>query len=512
MVIMDDVTHIAFYEDLTIQEKNDLPAYFADHKECFIIDMGDGRFSTYKQLKAGVDTADLRVDYHPDMFLEGRENIIQYGYAVATDENGIYRAILRDKPGTYVHAYKYSGGADTWFIDRYDCMFLDDCNEFSVELIQAIMPLWKGNRLVLVGRNWEGLIPMLPDFPDKECFYEEKLTRQRQDELSEGKRTLFLIFGKPHEETMERYKEGIMTYDEVMSFLFMFSDYQNLGPLNPDKNFFVMDAYYSNLGLFAMFEKAECCARYVKSRGFIPVIRILKAADSIYSDGSGDDIWIKFYNQPEGYRLEEVLQSRNVCFSPGFYNGSIQSKLMNEVSAGVTLAWPDGIYNDRVKVYMEEREKRFLPYPEQTLGVLARGTDYVNTHLQNHTVHANKEMIGEKMDELLAEREDLEYIYLATEDASYCEYFKERYGDRIFFTDQKRFVTKPGELLADHHRQDEQKSDGFTMGVEYALSIGLLAKCNSLLASGGCAGVGQALKENDGRFKSVFVYNLGTNV
>jgi hypothetical protein len=120
-------------------------------------------------------------------------------------------------------------------------------------------------------------------------------------------------------------------------------------------------------------------------------------------------------------------------------------------------------------------------------------------------------MLCEKIDELLAERDELEYIYLATEDADYCKFFKERYGDKIYFTDQKRYVTKEGELLAEHHRQDKERSDGFTMGVEYILSISLLSKCNSLVASGGCAGVGEALKENAGKYKSVFVFDLGKN-
>jgi hypothetical protein len=342
-----------------------------------------------------------------------------------------------------------------------------------------------------------------------ECFYEESLDEEKLLELTTGKSTLYVNVGIPHEETLDRFKQGVMTYDEIMSFIFMASDYRSFGEENPDKIFLVIDAYYANLGLFALFGKAECVARYAKALGYTPVICIKKAEDSMYSDYKGDDIWSKFYNQPEGYTMQDVLQSKHVCFTSGFYNGSIQSYIMNLVSEGTTLSWQDGIYSDRVREYISEREERFLPYPEKTLGVLARGTDYVNTHLPNHTIHATKEMLCEKIDELLAERDDLEYIYLATEDADYCKYFKERYGEKIYFTDQKRYVTKPGELLAQHHLKDKERSDGFTMGVEYVLSINLLSKCNSLLASGGCAGVGEALKENGNKYKSTFVFELG---
>lgn len=86
--------------------------------------------------------------------------------------------------------------------------------------------------------------------------------------------------------------------------------------------------------------------------------------------------------------------------------------------------------------------ERYLKEPEHTLGVLARGTDYVNTHLANHPIHASKEMIGDKIDEMLMADSSLRHIYMSTEDASYYEYFSNRYGDKISFTDQKRYITK----------------------------------------------------------------------
>jgi hypothetical protein len=458
-----------------------------------------------------VPSENLCVEYGPDMFYLCRPIVARYGYAIGRGAGGEYLAVLKEQPTSYIHSYAYSGGLDLWFIDQYDCMFLMGCNEFSIELIRSVLQMWKGDRLVMVGCEWENLIPLLPDLPGKECFYEEELDERRLLEMTEGRTPLYVNVGVPHAESMERYEQGIMTYDEVMSFLFLFSDHRNLGEDNPDKKFFVVDGYYGKLGLFALFGKAVSVANYAKSKGFIPVIRILRSGHSFYSDFKNDDIWSKFYNQPEGYTLEEVMRSRHVYFAPGFYNGTIQEILMNRMSSQTLLSWPDGIYNSRVKAYLAEKEKIFLPYPDQTLGVLARGTDYVNTHLHNHTIHASKEMICEKIDELLTGREDLSYIYLATEDAGYCVYFKERYGDKIYFTDQKRFTTKPGELLADHHRSDAEKSDGFTMGVEYILSIYLLSKCNSLVASGGCAGVGEALRENEDRYQSVFIFDLGTN-
>ena len=452
---------------------------------------------------------DMCIDYEPDMFFKARIFIAKYGYAVARDAD--HRVILKNENNTYAHTYCYSGGVDMWFLDQYDCIFLHGCNEFSVELCQSALRLWKGKRLVLVGSDWQGLIPMLPDI-SSECWYEEELTQERLDELSYGFKCLHAVFGIPHAEPMDRYNQGIMYYDEIMALTFMFSDYREFGNDNDDKNFFVLDAYYGNLGLFAILPKVEICAKYAKSRGFIPVISLKRMGDKcFYSDYEGDDIWKKFFNQPEKYSVEDVMNSKHVYFSPGFYNGSVMSGIM-DISCGAEsgLDWPEGIYNYKVLTYLRDKEKVFLPYPEQTLGVLARGTDYVKTHLQNHPIHASLDMICEKIDEALIQW-NLKYVYVSTEDASYCRYLKDRYKEKIFFTDQERYEVADGELLSDLHYRQNEKRDGFNMGMDYILSIDLLSKCNSLIASGGCGGLSEAIRQNEGKYKNVYVFDLGVN-
>ena len=148
----------------------------------------------------------------------------------------------------------------------------------------------KGKRLVLVGINWEKMIEYLDDIPGVECFYEIEPENNRFAELMNGFKCLHVIYGIPHQESMERYEQGIMYYDEIMSFTFMFSDYRELGDSNPDKYFFVMDGYYGNLGLFTIRSKVEVCLRYALSKGMEPVVRIAKSGESFYSDYNGEDI------------------------------------------------------------------------------------------------------------------------------------------------------------------------------------------------------------------------------
>ena len=65
-------------------------------------------------------------------------------------------------------------------------------------------------------------------------------------------------------------------------------------------------------------------------------------------------------------------------------------------------------------------------------------------------------------------------------------------------------------MLTQMHSREE-KRDGYLLGIEYILSINLLSKCHSLIASGYCGGVDEALKENQGQYKNVFIFDLGVN-
>ncbi len=451
------------------------------------------------------------VKFDADVFLNSRNIVFKHDFAIAIDDAGESRAIIVDKPCTYIHSYSVTGGLDLTFLDEYECLILNDCNEFSVELCVSALKLWKGEMLVFVGESWEPMIPYLPDLPGKACFYEKQLTSDREIEITAGKKTLHGVFGYPQEETMERYENGIMTYDEIMSFTYMFTDLREMGERNPDKVFFIVEGRYDNLGLFALFNKTVCTARYVKKKGYIPVVRLSGMENSIYQDYPNDAIWEKFYCQPQGYTVEEAMNSKNVFISPGFYNGSIQCHIMDRFSGDTRLDWVNGIYNREIRYELAEMKKKYLPYPEKTLGVLARGTDYVNTHLNNHSIHADFGSICGKIDSMMDDDSSYEYIYVSTEDAGYCEAFKKRYGDRLFCTDQQRYTVEPGEMLAQMHRRIKGERSGYQKGLDYIASIFLLSCCRSLIASGGCAGVSEALRENSGKYKQVYIFNLGKN-
>ena len=252
-------------------------------------------------------------------------------------------------------------------------------------------------------------------------------------------------------------------------------------------------------------------ARYAKSRGYIPIFYINSSPENMYSDFEGDDIWGKFMNQLEDIKPEELLESKNVYFSPNANCLSILRHMYNEATPkDIKLEFKNGLYNEQVEKYIEEHG-RILSEPENTLGVLIRGTDYQKTQFPGHPKHATVEMMIAKISEIEKTR-PYKYIYLATEDAEVLEQMKAEYGDRLIYTDQERFVVEPGKLLASvHGEKTKAEGKGFRLGAEYLCTLRLLSRCESLLASGRCGGVTEAIKENGGKYRMKYVFDLGIN-
>lgn len=509
MVSIDTEAHIIDFNG--IRDVELYRQYYELHAHSDILYVGNSEFITYKMYKENIEPRNIIVLYGQNMFFDAHNIVVECGYAIAATSDGQLKTILSDEHSTFCFEYQYAANPDMWFLDQYDCVLLNGCNESSVALVRSAFPLWGGKRLVLIGNDWNGIIDELPDLPGIECYQVDIVDDDTLGSYIEDMKYLIVISGIPHNEELTRYNNGIVYFDEVMSLTYMFSDKRHLGNDDYDKKFCVVDTEISNLGLFAIYGKLSTTLRYIKARGRIPVVNITRSDRSFYSDYQGDEIWNKFFEQPEGYTYDDIKNSTDVCVTPYFYTGTVQEYIMSQCLPDITLSWPNGKYNNSVVKVIKEKQNKFLPYPDQTLGILARGTDYITTHYANHPVHASIEMICDKADEFMVDHPDIKYIYCSTEDASYIDYMRKRYGNRLYCTDQQRFSTEEGESLTQMHLQEKNRQNGFDLGMDYILSIALLAKCSSLIASGGCAGLGEAQNENGGRYHSVYVFNLGMN-
>lgn len=423
------------------------------------------------------------------------------------DSDGNCVSILKKIWTYYQHPYQYEGGLDLGLLNRYERIVLVSLNEYSVELYQRVLPHWNGKRLCLVGAEWRDYLDVLSPLchvPVTVFDHLDEIGKSFQEE--DYIRLLYIADKLPGNESISRYEHGIMYYDEVMTLTFLFSHVTHPGPRHPDRRFFLIDGRYNIEGIFGIWNKVFTAAKYAMAKGYTPVFAITSSDDNIYSDHPGDDIWNKFFLQPEGFSLSDVRESCYLVHSPNMNLLSIMLHIMREASQGQELFWPDGIFNANVRQYVADRQHRFLPHPQRTLGVLIRGTDYVHNPLPNHPRHASIEMVMQKISEAEASW-GFDWIYLATEDQEICRKMKEHYGERILFTDQERYTIKPGQFLADlHHTKEEGK--GFRLGAEYLCSIQLLAQCRCLIASGECGGLAETLRENAGRYEHVYVFHI----
>ena len=473
----------------------------------FIVEIHEGDkvyFCTKTLLDNGLAMEDIRVPMNAEVFRNARRIIGHAGLALVVNPDGSYGACLKDIPTYYVHPYTGDGDYDLDFLNRFDCVVLDDCNEYSVVLLDA-MKNWKGKRIVLSGKNWKPFLPYI-GIPDREVvFTEEKPENGALDDCE--MKILEVEAFLP----TSAHRDRLLCYDEVMTLTCLFCCRQHPGEKNRGKKFFLINGAYSIEGIFGIWEKVNTAAQYVQHKGYIPVINITWSDDSIYSDEKGDDIWRKFFKQPSSYSVEEVLESESVTFSPNMnILGNLRS-IMKEASKGETLLWENGIFNDEVENYIRAGREKFLPEPENTLGVLIRGTDYTKTHMPGHAIHADTGMVIEKIRETETERGEYKYIYLATEDEEIYDRMKEEFPERLLATDQERFKVKEGELLFEQHKKKKTRGNGFRLGAEYLCTLRLLSECESLIASGDCGGVKEALRENNNGYSHVFIFNLGNN-
>lgn len=504
------------FETDRIPEREELEKFFQDKSEDDILELRVKAVSEQQeqiyhisknQLKAQVGFENLSMQKEEDTF-ERAARTCSYGVPIpVVDVQGNCVSIIKKIPSYYEHFYRYNGEIDLSFLNRYDCIVLYGLNEYSIEIYKKVLPLWKGSKVYLIHPEWRDYLDLFPKLFGVQVHILECAEEYfEKNEEADDKRVLHVVEYLPQNEDNSRYEEGIMCYDEVMILTFMFSYVIHPGVKNQGRKFFVIDGCYIIEGVYGIWLKVFTAARYALSKGYIPAFKIISSDSNIYSDYECDDIWNKFFLQPEGYTIEEVLQSSYLALSPNMNLLNTMRYIMDEVSKGYELSWPNGIFNERVKRYIQERKDRFLPYPERTLGVLIRGTDYTKTRLTGHAEHAAFEMVAEK----IAEVEDawgFDWIYLATEDEEICMKMKERYGERLTFTDQERYVIEPGQLLKDLHTV-KKEGEGFRLGVEYICSISLLSQCGSLIASGRCGAYSEAMRENNGRYNHVYLFEL----
>lgn len=284
------------------------------------------------------------------------------------------------------------------------------------------------------------------------------------------------------------------------------------GRENPDKIFYVIRRRDLYCGLFSLFITNLASIDMAIKKGYIPIIDMQNDFNIYLSkDKIGkENAWEYFFNQPLGYTLKDIVQSKNVVFSSGAVPPMFPYLDINFLTGktGELEYWRRQVkkyitMNDTAINIIDKEYNKLFVGNERVLGIICRGTDYAAGKPKNHPIQPMPEQVIKKAGEIL-KAYDCQKVFLATEDIEIYKIFVQHFGSKLLTNKEQYINYKGGSIGKESYEQD---AGGYQAGMEYLTSIVLLSKCNCLC--GGCvsATVG-ALLLTEG-FEYTFLFDLG---
>lgn len=229
-------------------------------------------------------------------------------------------------------------------------------------------------------------------------------------------------------------------------------------------------------GLFCIFFKALAGISYSIQNGYIPVID-MQTKENIFLDKKARkevNAWELFFEQPAGVSFEQIKGKPNKIVLENPLGPSDLFELL--AAPSVVEYWRKLCEkyvhcHEAVTEIINQYAKEFEGN-DRFLGVLARGTDYLNPEVQ-HALMPNIEELMEGVKESL-ERNQCNRIFLATEDEEILQAMQKEFGAKLLFVEQKRYRGEQQDKLG--HLSD-YVNGAIEMNRSYLAAMYLLAKC-----------------------------------
>lgn len=287
----------------------------------------------------------------------------------------------------------------------------------------------------------------------------------------------------------------------------------SFGDENPDKTFFVIRRNAPNAGLFSFVITNVGWMKYALDKGYIPVVDMQNYYNTYITEEAVGRVnaWDYYFKQPCGYSVEDIKNSKNIIIS-SLDAAEENPNPMDKVSFSHWQQFAQRylIFSDGIEAEIAKRENELFQ-KRRILGVLCRGTDYTATKPTGHPIQPKTDDVIRKAEEMMNEY-SCENIFLATEDEEILETFSNRFGEKLLFMPSRRYratgVNNINELA---DKNDKVAVNPLTekhkKGFDYAVTIGLLAKCTCLLA-GQVSGTTGTLLLTKG-YEHEYLFDLG---
>lgn len=280
------------------------------------------------------------------------------------------------------------------------------------------------------------------------------------------------------------------------------------------KVFYIIGYNGGGGGLGAIYFQTLTYIVYALKQGYIPIVDMKHYYNQYFKDNRvyKDNTWEYFFEQPCGYTLNDIDDNSEILIAKS-------SDLTDGINLGMFLKdipksriiFKDYFnkvkFNSDIKKYLEDSYNSIIGEEKEVLGILCRGTDYINNKPYAHPVQPDPKIVIKKAKKLL-QLYNYKKIWLATEDNNIYQKFKKEFGDLLIENPQYRFPNTSNNYLSDI--KVERENHFYNLGKEYLRTLYILSRCKYIIG-GRTAGIVTTWLISEGfkQQKYVNIWNLG---
>ena len=281
--------------------------------------------------------------------------------------------------------------------------------------------------------------------------------------------------------------------DEIIKKLYLKK--KSFGKLNEDKIFYVIKRS-PGAGMFSNITFILNHIKICKQYKFIPIID-MENFSSIYNERisfkNNFNAWNYYFENLNNYSLSQVYQSKNVLFTDNkffnffSYNIDKDNELAELLNSEIK-------FNKYIKRCYTTIFKKFKN--KKILGIHFRGTSYKRS--AGHPLPATKKQMFELTNKFLDEN-DIDYIFLVTEEKSYLDFFKKKYGNKLIYL-KSSYRSNKNDAFKIYPRNLHR----YKLGREAVLETLLLSSCKYfiyLCSNISSASIGFNIEKNQKRYE-----------
>jgi hypothetical protein len=328
--------------------------------------------------------------------------------------------------------------------------------------------------------------------------------------------TILFIFNRKYRKSkVKHYKDLIKWREKRISY----------GEENKDKTFFIIRRISEIEGHCSMVNTVLGHLLRAEKKDYIPIVDMKNYPSMVWqaSEKRGlENAWEYFYEQPGGYYLEEINNSKNIVLCGGIGPKKKPNSKRIYFDEKQIRMW-NNLYNNYIKFndetirYFEKMLKIYNIENNRVLAVsIRRGIEW--GHIVNHewfSSYPKHPYLGDvinKAEELLKLWE-CDYLFLAIDDQEGLEIFKKKFGDKLLFIERERWVYfKNGNALALEERHHIVRNDFkprcqeniYNRELNFLTEVFILSRCDCILCSRTTANA-TAFIMNGGKYKHKYI-------